>query len=294
MKALKSAAAIAAVMVLLCADPASARVNSNDINLFAYGPTYNYIAEYSVALAKWTVIGSGGNALYVGDAGVFESMVPDEGPIYEYNGTPNQWTEIGGPGAQFAVGGDHLYGLSPTSNYVAEWNGPGLGWTTIGGPALMLFAGRGGLYAIDPTRTNLYRYDGTPNQWTYLGSGRGDFAVSDTTIYSVPADDNTQDQVEQWVGPGDTWLPIGGSAAAIWAGGTGVYLSEAFGDNNVEKYSGTPGQWTEIGGPGAGFFSSGSEFYGLGPNGSFVGMYSGHGQTWTQIGGPAEWLAAGD
>lgn len=60
---------------------------------------------------------------------------PSSGDIWEYNGTPNSWTEIDGPGKEFAEGGGHLYGLGPNGAYVAEWNGTPGSWTVIGGPA---------------------------------------------------------------------------------------------------------------------------------------------------------------
>lgn len=70
--------------------------------------------------------------IYAGGAGLFATN-PKTGHIYQYNGTPDQWTEIGGPGATFTVSDTHLYGLTPDRSATYRWDGAA-GWTRIGGP----------------------------------------------------------------------------------------------------------------------------------------------------------------
>jgi hypothetical protein len=60
---------------------------------------------------------------------------PTTGDVWRYHGTPNQWTQIGGTGAAFAVGDKTVYGLSPGGDGVWQYDGSGTSWTQIGGPA---------------------------------------------------------------------------------------------------------------------------------------------------------------
>lgn len=97
---------------------------------------------------NWERIGGPCDEIYGGGAGLFcmaenptDNVVADN--IREYDGTPNSWTQIGGPGALFAVSGSYLYGLGPlpSKSYVAIWNGQPGDWSVIGGPARYLYAG---------------------------------------------------------------------------------------------------------------------------------------------------------
>ncbi|MBF6300439.1 hypothetical protein IU459_23250 [Nocardia amamiensis] len=55
--------------------------------------------------------------------------------VYRYDRSPGEWTQLGGPGAQFVVGDDGIYGLRPGKDAVDRWTGHGTTWTQIGGPA---------------------------------------------------------------------------------------------------------------------------------------------------------------
>lgn len=282
-------------MVLVSAGPAEASVNPTDMTVFAFGPTFNYIAEWNMSSDTWTEIGPGNDGLSVGAAGIF-SWTNHCCDISEYDGTPNEWTVIGGPGEQFVQGGGHLYGIGVNNAYVAEWNGPGQGWTQIGGPAYMLFAGGFGLFAADPTGRNLYRYGGTPGQWTEVESGGavGDFAVGPSALYGVD-ESNGEGLAMQWTGSGTTWTTIGNTPPDdLIVGGSGLYET-VYGTNDVERYSGTPGQWTVIGGPGAEFVSSDTNLYATGSNanGNYIAEWLGQPGQWRVIGGNSQGLAAG-
>jgi hypothetical protein len=282
--------AAAVALVLAGAAPGSARaaVNPNDINVFAISPNSTYIAEWSKATGQWTVISNTivGTGLVVGDAGVF-TYTPSA--IYEYNGTPNQWTQVGGAGDSYVEAGNNLYGLGPDGDYVAQWNGPGKGWTIIGGPALTIEAGGAGLVETNQNSSGAYLYDGTPNQWTYIDNGKSDYVVGLTGIFKVGPDLTPY----QWVGPGDSWQEIGGQVDELFAGADGLFADQTALNDDIEQYSGTPNQWTTLGGPGLDFVTSSNTLYGLGPDGSYVAVWSGTAGGWTQIGGPAHIIAAG-
>ncbi|MFD8381822.1 hypothetical protein ACFV2X_25425, partial [Streptomyces sp. NPDC059679] len=60
---------------------------------------------------------------------------PQDGRIFRYDGDPDKWTEIGGPGAEFAVSNDRLYGMSPDHSTVYQWTGKDrTSWTALGDP----------------------------------------------------------------------------------------------------------------------------------------------------------------
>ena len=141
---------------------------------------------------------------------------------------------------------------------------------------------------MSPNSTDVYYYNGTPGSWTHIGSGPALYAVNDDNIYRL---NGTTYNIEVWNQSGNIWQVIGGPAYDIFAGGTGVYLTDSNG--NEEKYSGTPGQWNVIAGLTAAFAASETNLYGLGPNDSYVALYSGSGNVWSQIGGPASQIVAG-
>jgi hypothetical protein len=297
-RARKSAAVVAAAMVLMSAGPAEASINPIDMTVFAFGPTFDYIAEWNMTTDTWTQIGPGNDGLSVGGAGIF-SWTEHCCDISEYDGTPGQWTVIGGPGEQFVQAGGHLYGVGVNNAYVAEWNGSGQNWTRIGGPAGTLVAGGFGLFATDPTGSDLYRYDGTPGQWTEVESGNivGNFAVGPTALYGVDFS-NGPGLVLQWTGSGTAWTTIGDVPAnQLIAGGSGLYET-AWSTGDVERYDGTPGQWTVIGGPGSDFVSSETGFYAIGPllvptSDDYIAEWLGQPGQWKVIGGDSQGLVAG-
>jgi len=92
---------------------------------------------------NWEEVGGPCDEVYGGGAGVFCTFMYDSDNIYVYNGTPNSWTRIGGPGATFAVSGSYLFGLGPepAHAYVAVWNEQPGNWSIIGGSESYIYAG---------------------------------------------------------------------------------------------------------------------------------------------------------
>ncbi|WP_030242114.1 DNA/RNA non-specific endonuclease [Streptomyces lavendulae] len=129
---------------------ASADLEVTGDHLYRLSSDRSAVFEWSGQGTDWTKIGGpadqlyavGGPAdqLYAGGAGLFATR-PDTGHLYQYNGTPDHWTEIGTPGAAFAVSGEHLYGLSPDRSAVFERTS-GDNWQYRGGPSEALQAVR--------------------------------------------------------------------------------------------------------------------------------------------------------
>lgn len=79
------------------------------------------------------------------------------GDILKYNGKPESWTKIGGPGKMFAIDDhDNLYGLTPNSKEVWQFKGQPGSWKQVGGPAGQIFAGGKVLCATSPDNKELW------------------------------------------------------------------------------------------------------------------------------------------
>ena len=212
------------------------------------GPTHNYVAEYEGTPGQWTIIGGPATAVYAGSAGVF-AVSPGSGDIYQYDGTPDEWTEIGGPGVTFTEAGDHLYGEGPHDSYVAEYDGTPNEWTVIRDqPTQQLQGGADGLFAVTvDTAENVLKYNGTPGDWTNIGFGSArDIAVGTNSVY---ADTLNGVDVAQWT-PGSGWVQIGppipGQSVQSLVGGGGGVVANILASAGSWEYNGTPGSWTKI------------------------------------------------
>lgn len=98
-------------------------------------------------IGMWRVIGGPAAAIFAGKAGLFATN-PDTGDIWRYEGTPETWTRVGGPGATFAVG-SQLYGLSPDRCGVWAFTGTPLQWTQVGESAQAIAAASPSLVILD-------------------------------------------------------------------------------------------------------------------------------------------------
>lgn len=230
------------------------------------GPTHNYVAEYEGTPGQWTIIGGPATAVYAGSAGVF-AVSPGSGDIYQYDGTPNEWTVIRDQ------------------------------------PTQQLQGGADGLFAVTvDTAENVLKYNGTPGDWTNIGFGSArDIAVGTNSVY---ADTLNGVDVAQWT-PGSGWVQIGppipGQSVQSLVGGGGGVVANILASAGSWEYNGTPGSWTKISvNPSLEVQAVSTDYiYGLdvaetGPP-TDVEVYSGTGTQWTVIGGSASaTLAAGD
>lgn len=95
-----------------------------------------------------------------------------------------------------------------------------------------------------------------------------------------------------WSNSGTAWFQIGGPAAALYAGGAGLFATNPT-DGSLHKHLGSPNVWAAVGGRGAEFAVDSTTLYGLAPDRGAVYQWSGNGTQWTQIGGPAKHIYAG-
>lgn len=276
--------------------PSAAHASGPDLGpqLYALAPDHHAIFAYDINSATgWIQIGGPAAHIYGGpyEAGSGYGLYatnPQTGDIYQYNGIPNSWTRIGGPGLNFVTGPSPypgaLYGQN--SGGIFAYTGQGTNWTQIGGPAGHLYGGNA-ICATDPHTGNIYQYNGgTPHSWSQIGGPGLDFACGGFGIYG-----QNSGGVFQYTGQGTNWTQIGGPAGHIYAGSeffsvlaTDIHTGDIYGYHS--------GGWSKIGGPGLDFVDLGQLsststtdlIFGLNSGGIF--MYTG-GTSWTQIGGPA-------
>lgn len=126
--------------------------------LYALSPDGSAVWRYDGTPMQWTKIGGAAKEIYGCVYGLFATN-PDTGDIYSYGETANSWTKIGGPGKMFAVGSDGIYGLSPDGSGVWRYEDIPMQWTQIGEAAANVYAGASNrLYATNPTTNDLWEY----------------------------------------------------------------------------------------------------------------------------------------
>jgi len=216
-----------------------------------------------------------------------------DGDIYGFNHKAFSWTEIGGPGKEFAVARSRLYAISPDGSAVYEFLGEPGNWNRIGGQAASLFGGPFDLYATSPASGDLYQYNGAPNSWTKVGGPAKMFAAGGYGyLYGISEDGQ---EVFKYGGTPMKWTKIGNAAREIYATTDELFaVSPQTGD--IYRYDGQPFQWTRIGGP-AQMFAVGAKgnLYGISPDGTAIFQYQGHPGQWQLIGGGVDRIyAAGE
>jgi hypothetical protein len=211
-------------------------------HLYGLGPNSTYVAEWNGPGSGWTVIGGAAGEIEAGPYGLVATAPGAGGDIWRYNGTPGNWTEIGGPPSSsapgsLAVGADGVYRVNPTdaagNTVVDKWAG-GTTWSPIltvgsGTEVSNLVVGDDGeyLWKSTPTAKGFFAYNGSPNNWTQIttidADNAGLFASveSATSLYGVTLDHNiASTNVEIYSGSGSSWTVIGGPAdPALAAGG---------------------------------------------------------------------------
>lgn len=213
-------------------------------HLYGLAPDRSYVAEWTPGQG-WGIIGGPAADIYAGPYGLVDTApFGSNGDIRHYNGTPNSWTDIGGPEGfstlnDVAVGSGGVYRINPANTagvtVVDEWSG-GTAWTpilTVGSTHHLgeLLAGYDGVYLSDVTTTSeaYLKYNGTPNNWSqisdidYYGNGLYPMAESRTNLYGATIDEQNGGQastdVEIYSGSGSSWTVIGGPANPNLAAG---------------------------------------------------------------------------
>ncbi|HEX5658114.1 MAG TPA: hypothetical protein VFX59_13005, partial [Polyangiales bacterium] len=133
--------------------------------------------------------------------------------VWRYNGTPNNWTQIGGPSSR------------------------------------LIGSGSSALYSIYPPTGDIYQYNGTPGSWTYIGPSRAEFVANDSALYARSAGGA---QVFKYSGTPGTWTVIGGASNGLFAGGTALFsIYPPTGD--IYQFNPSTSVWSFLTGPGLRF-----------------------------------------
>ena len=208
------------------------------------------------------------------------------------------WFKVGGPGKMFVLDGQgKLYGLSADGSGVYQYSGTPTQWTQIGGPAAQIYGDVDGVCATNPDTGDIYRYLGSPFSWLKVGGPGKTFACdSEGRLYGLSPDGSGVYRYDGLFGPPIAWIQVGGPAANLYARGLGVYATNPD-TGDVYFFHGKPFRWTRVGGPGKTFsVDVEGRLYGLSPDESGVWRHDGSFSTpaqWTQIGGAAADIYAG-
>jgi hypothetical protein len=183
----------------------------------AFTPDRQEVYRYDGTPGTWTRIRQvSANELYGGGFGLF--ALQSDGLYWwrrrRYNYAFDAWHPIGGPGADFAVTGESVYGLTPDRSAVYRYNGSGSDWTRVGGPAKEIYGGGYGLVAISPMNGNVFRHLGGVDSWSLIGGAGAAFAVTKDTVFGLTPDKGA---VYRYDGVGTSWTRVGGAANAMYA-----------------------------------------------------------------------------
>jgi hypothetical protein len=261
----------------------------------ADGSRENFVID-TVPPAGWTRIHSSVTSVVVGYDSIeatsllFVTAAADAS-FYRYDGMPDAWTMIGGPGRAFVADGvGRVYGVSPNGSGIWQFAGQPMTWRQIGGVAGTIHAGGNVLCMTDATTGDLYRYDGLPMRWTRIGGPGKMFAIDDTgRIYGISV---TGGAIFRYDGTPMRWTRIGEGSQAIQAGGrTLCSVSEG---GNLLRLEAASQTWKKIGGPGKMFAITGNDIvYGLSSDAQAVLRHDEASGSWQRIGNAAMSIHAG-
>jgi len=186
-------------------------------SLYGLTPNGAAVVQYVVATGAWNPVGGAAGAIYGAvdrtGHGLYATN-PQSGALYSYNGT--SWTQISVAAKAFAFGSDgRAYRLAADGSAVDRYDGTPGQWTQIGGAAAAIHAAGTSLYATDPATGDLHRYAGSPFSWVLIGGPARMFAVGDDDhLYGLAVDGSA---VFQYTGYPLRWLKIGGPAGVVYA-----------------------------------------------------------------------------
>ncbi|RKT09231.1 phospholipase A2-like protein [Streptomyces sp. 1114.5] len=114
----------------------------------------------------------------------------DSGTIAHYLGSPNEWSVIGQPGAEFAVTDESLFGLSPDRSGIWRWNGrdgKASEWTNVRNQRTEYIIAADTLFAVNPGTGDIVKHDGN-GRWNWIGHPGTGFATSGGQLYGISPD----------------------------------------------------------------------------------------------------------
>ncbi len=227
-------------------------------------------------MGQWIKIGDNIDSAISGGSQLF-ARESSTGNLLRYDGSPGQWTQIGGPAyARYVAGNGFVAGVSPDMNQIRRWYGSA--WTQIGGPSNGLLASGSALYSIDRPSGDLYRYDGSPGQWTRIGGPGYMFAAGPGYVVGISSD---MKQVWRW--DGSSWTQIGGPARELATCGQDIYTLKA---DSAEVYrrDGASSAWTRVGD---------APFFLTGGGSSFIAVIMGNQQDVRRYSPGGGWVSLG-
>ncbi|WP_143532018.1 hypothetical protein [Saccharothrix sp. ALI-22-I] len=178
-------------------------------HLYGLSPNRSSVWEWQSG-ETWKQVWGPAHWIYGSTVGLF-ATAPGNGDIFRFNNT--SWSKVGGPGKTFVANNSGLYGLRPDGSSVWHWTG-GESWEYIGGAAGWLAGGAGALLATNPNSGDIFRWSGTGTDWYKIGGPGADFRVAaNNRIFGL-----TPNKSGVWMhSSGETWVNVGGPAAAIAA-----------------------------------------------------------------------------
>jgi hypothetical protein len=96
--------------------------------------------------------------MFVSVGNTVYGLNPDRSAVYKYNGTPESWSQIGGPAVSLINGGSNLYAISPSDFSIWQYMGTGDQWQRIGGPGFMFVSVGNTVYGLNPDRSAVYQF----------------------------------------------------------------------------------------------------------------------------------------
>lgn len=208
------------------------------------------------------------------------------------------WIQVGRSGAKFVLDRQgKLYGLASDRQAVYQYSGTPLQWTQIGGPALDIFPDVEGVCATSPATGELYRYLGAPFSWRNVGCPGSDYGCDlHGILYCIAANGAGVWRYTGLFGAAIPWEQVGQPAAHLYSNGLGIYATNpASGD--IYFFHGQPFKWTVVGGPGGGFTPDWEgRLYALSTDKTNVMRYEGSYSTnrlWSKTGGKTTAIYAG-
>ena len=138
--------------------------------LYGISPSNGDIYSYDSQTKKWTKVGGPAKMLAVGGEGELYGISPDSKGVYRYLGQPGKWERIWNSAGEIYAAPGYLYGTDTMGN-IYKYEGKPQSWTQIGGPGKMFSAtADGDLYGLSPDGNGIYRYLGSPGKWERVGN----------------------------------------------------------------------------------------------------------------------------
>jgi len=95
----------------------------------------------------------------VGVGGTVYGLTPDKSAVYKYNGTPENWTKVGGPAASLIGGGSFLYATQPGTGKLWRYSGKGEQWEEVGTPGTGFVAAGRTIYGMTTDKSEVYQFN---------------------------------------------------------------------------------------------------------------------------------------